>query len=161
MSLDATPAGPDSNSFVDVAFADDYNSERLFNQEWADASVSDKEASLIRATFTLDQMDWIGYLNSDTDQALRFPREELTDRDGRELTGIPTFLGNATCELALSYLRTEVVSPEAATKRVKVSSIEMEYFEKQVSPGQLPDTVRYIVAPYLSSGTNTVNILRG
>lgn len=160
MSLDATPSGPDSNSYCDVASADLYHDNRLHNDEWDNAGNQDKESALIQATSMLDDLDWSGSVDLDSDQALRFPRINLTDKDGRTLDGIPKFLVSATCELALSLLRSEDVSPEAATKRIKVATIEMEYFEASVSVGTLPENVHNIVVPYLTSGNNSVQVVR-
>ena len=162
MSLDATPSGDNSNAFCDVASADDYHGDRLHNDEWDNASDTDKEAALIQATIMLNELDWLGSIDSEATQALRFPREELYDKDGRELSGIPTFLVNATSELALNLIREEYISPSiaAAQKRVKAGSVELEYFEVTPISGPIPSRVMAMVYPYMSGGANSVKIER-
>jgi hypothetical protein len=162
MSLDATLSGENSNSFCDVTSADTYHGNRLHNNEWDEASDSDKEASLVQATYMLNELEWSGTIDEDSVQALRFPREELLDKDGRTLSGIPTFLINATSELALHLLREEFVSPSlaAAQKRVKAGSVELEYFEVTPIGGQIPSKVMGMVYPYISGGPNSVSVER-
>jgi hypothetical protein len=160
MALDATSGGTSSNAFCDVASADIYHSERLFNSEWSEASDNEKAAALIRATFLLNELEWKGYVDTASTQALRFPREELYDRDGRELTGIPNFLVTATCDLALELLRSENVSPEAAQKRVKAGSVELEYFEKTPGAGPLPEYISRYISFYTIGGSYNVSLVR-
>ena len=162
MSLDSTPSGDNSNSFCDVASADTYHSERLHNDEWDNASVSDKEAALIQSTILLNELDWYGDIAKDSTQALRFPRENLFDKDGRELTGIPAFLVNATSELALSTIREEYLAPaiSASQKRVRAGSVEVEYFKETPMGGSIPSRVMDMVHPYTSGGVNNVKIER-
>lgn len=160
MSLVATPGGTDSNAFCDVATADTYHIDKLFNQDWDDFATLKKADALIQATFILNSLDWYGSVDPDSGQALRFPRKDLLDKDGRELTGIPTFLVIATCELALKLLRSEDVSQPVGTKRVKAGSVEMEYYEAPFSGSMLPTFVQYVVRPYLLSGLNSVKIVR-
>ncbi|MCA1806776.1 MAG: hypothetical protein LC687_02770 [Actinobacteria bacterium] len=160
MSLVATSGGTDSNAFCDVATADLYHLNRLFNQGWSEASTKDKESSIISATRLLNDLDWSGNLDLYSDQSLRFPRENLYDKDGRELTGIPTFLVNATCELALELLRSEDVSQTVGTKRIKAGSVEMEYYETPYSGSMLPKSIQYIINPFLVSGYLNVKLVR-
>lgn len=160
MSLVATSGGPNSNAFCDVATADLYHLNRLFNQEWSGASTKDKESSIISATSLLNDLDWSGNLDLYSEQALRFPRENLYDKDGRELTGIPTFLVKATSELALELLRSEDVSQTVGTKRIKAGSVEMEYYETPYSGSMLPKSIQYIINPFLVSGYHNVKLVR-
>lgn len=160
MSLVSTTGGVDSNAFCDVATADLYHSERLFNSDWTEASTTEKSAALIQATIYLNDLDWLGNIDTESTQALRFPREDLYDKDGRELTDIPSFLIHATCELALDMIKSEDVSQQVGTKRVKAGSVEMEYYETPYSGSMIPKTVQYLINPYLLNGPNSVKVIR-
>jgi hypothetical protein len=160
MSVIATPGGADSNAFCDIATADNYHSERLFNQDWKDASDDDKEASLIRASFLLNEMDWAGSLDASSSQALRFPRDGVYDQDGRELTGIPKFLVAATCDLALELIKSESVAPENPLTRLKAGTIELEFNGSTKASGSIPSYIMAYVARYLISSANNVGIVR-
>lgn len=109
-----------SNSYVDLEFADAYHTDRG-NSAWTGDNAI-KEAALIRATDYIDQVygsRWIG--NSLTeDQALAWPREE---------EGVPAKLKQAVCILALETIGGSNLNPVQgpAIKREKVDVIETEY----------------------------------
>lgn len=160
MSVIATPGGADSNAFCDIATADNYHLERLFNQEWKEASRENREAGLIRATFLLNEMEWVGSISSDSDQALRFPRDGVYDQDGRELTGIPKFLVAATCDLALELIKSESVAPENPLTMLKAGPIEMEFSESTKASGSIPSYIMAYISRYTTSSANNVRLVR-
>lgn len=94
-----------AESYISVADADAYFTLRNSPEDWTLATVSVKEAALRYATEWLDnQYNWYSsILNSS--QALGFPRIDFFDKEGRIITGIPTKIKNATCEMALNYLK--------------------------------------------------------
>lgn len=90
----------DSNSYVDITFADSYFSERG-ETAWANFSDEEKEKYLIRATDYIDNIfQWYGQRQSES-QALRFPRKNLYDYEGLEIEGVPNLLKQAVCDAAL------------------------------------------------------------
>ena len=89
----------DANSYVSVEFADDYFSARGVS-EWADLETEVKEQFLIKATDYIDSIfQWYGKKEFEN-QALRFPRVELHDYEGAEISGIPLCLKQAVCDAA-------------------------------------------------------------
>ena len=85
---------PNSNSYIDVAYADAYFADRLITA-WSSLMAPAKQAALIAATDYID-FRWGGYFKGcreTEDQALEFPRTPWA--------GIPTNLKKATAEYAL------------------------------------------------------------
>ena len=65
-----------TNSYVDLAEADDYFADRLDAAAWDTAANALKEQALVTATFMLDQRHWVGVAVSTT-QLLAFPRNGI------------------------------------------------------------------------------------
>jgi len=109
-----------ANSYVPVAYADTYNTDRATAWTGTDG---EKEAALIKATDYLEQVyqgRWIGDPLSDT-QALSWPRIDDI---------IPDRLKQAVCILALEAITADL-NPvqDRAVKREKVDVIEVEYMD--------------------------------
>lgn len=87
----------DANSYVDIAYSDNYfTSHGVF--AWSDLTEEQKEVLLIKATDYIDNVyQWLG-TKLNKEQALRFPRENLYDYEGIEVTDIPKALKDAVCE---------------------------------------------------------------
>lgn len=101
-----------SNSYVDVEYADAYFLDRGITK-WAD--LHDKDARLIRGTDFIDNVfKWKGKKKT-KEQALHFPRINLIDDDGYKVEGIPECLKQAVCEASL-------LSNEGTTLYMKESS---------------------------------------
>lgn len=89
------------DTYCDVSFADDYHSERG-NEEWEDVDAEDKETALLVATEYMDNnYIWQGEKVED-DQDMLWPREDVTDFQGQEVTEeeIPEAIKKACAELA-------------------------------------------------------------
>ena len=90
----------DANSYVDVTFADDYFSARGVTA-WSTLTTTVKEQLLIKATDFIDNIfQWNGKKQFDT-QALRFPRVNIKDYEGLDITGVPVCLKQAVCDAAM------------------------------------------------------------
>lgn len=138
-TLIATPKATNANSYVDVATADAHLDERLYVSDWTDASTDDKERALIWATRLLDDlMDWKGTPRTN-DQALRWPRSGVFDRDQVQWFDedtIPEPLEIATAELGLELLkRDRSAEPDLlgqGFREAKLGSLEVVVDRKQV-----------------------------
>jgi hypothetical protein len=114
---------PDANSYCTQAFAQDYMDERLYTDEWNQATPTDQIRALIMATRTLDA-DCIfrGYRKL-TKQPLSWPRVLAKNDDFWQVGGLPYnvyttmrywsenelphYLVEATALQALELLRTD------------------------------------------------------
>lgn len=163
MALDAVPSSPTFNSYSTVAEADAYHATRLHNTAWTGATTPNKEAALIWATRNLDILEWKGYLTAPA-QSHQFPRNMLF-RDGGEYgygsdalyntmmfdpATVPDFVKQATAELAMYLLTSDVTSPTGTEgfKKIKVDSIEME-IDKKDRLQWMTDSVKNLVWRYL------------
>lgn len=91
---------PNADSYVAVAFADDYFSARGVS-EWSALTTTKKEQALIKATDFIDNVfQWYGKKEF-KEQALRFPRVNIVDYEGEEIKGIPLCLKQAVCDASL------------------------------------------------------------
>src|SRR5262245_31213481 len=120
MTLDATIGGVNSNSYVDVTYANAYFSQRLYSENWWLAQTDAREMALITATLRLEQEQYVGGRATDA-QALMWPRYWVETRDSAFVsdylstyypiyypaTEIPKPVKDAECELAISLLTTE------------------------------------------------------
>lgn len=121
-----------ANSYVTVAYADTYHSDRGATS-WADLTTEQKQAALIKATDFIEQQyngRWIGYL-VELDQPLSWPRTYndpyfygVNDISGE----VPVAVQQAVCILALESLSSDLNPTQGrATKREKVDVVEVEY----------------------------------
>lgn len=90
---------PNSVSYSSVEAADDYATFWDYT-EWLKLTTEEKEKQLVKATSLLDiYLDYPSQILKQT-QALGYPRKLYVDRDGRQITGIPSVLEEATIRLA-------------------------------------------------------------
>lgn len=122
-----------SNSYVDLDFADNYFSVRG-NETWANLEEEKKCISLVKATDYIDSaFDWNG-IKATYEQALMFPRKKLIDNNGYEVTGIPKNLKEAVCECALKIgQNTEMFQTEDSNGAVTSEHIGELSFSYDVS----------------------------
>lgn len=121
----------DANSYVDVAFADEFFLNTIDNDGWPTA-LAEKEAALIESTRILDSLfGWYGVIATD-EQALRWPRNEVCDADGRLIlpTVLPISLKNAVCNLAYYLLQNGGLNQtQSDLKGLKVGPIDLKFSE--------------------------------
>jgi len=140
----------DSNSYVSVASADTYFSDRS-NTTWSAASTASKQAALVKATSYIDSMvSFIGFKTSGT-QALKWPRYEAEDEDGYAIasTTIPQKLKDCTCEFAVLVVGgTDLITtPTKSVVKEKIDgAVEIVYDTHS------PDGTRYTDIWALISG---------
>jgi hypothetical protein len=135
VTVDATLAGANANSYISVADATTYFGNRLDAADWTAASTDDKGASLITATTWLETLDYYGDRSSTT-QALKWPRTDV-ECDGIEAdaTFIPREIKTATCEVALALLRNptmmrSVVTAPGSYDEVELGELRVKYREQ-------------------------------
>jgi hypothetical protein len=124
-----------ADAFITVEAADAYHASRR-NAAWT-AEVEAKEAAIVVASAYIYQR-WGGRLKGrrvTANQGLSFPRENVYDRDGYAVTGIPLLLRAAVAEYALRALTGELMpdpvvdetGASLASRREKVGPLEEEY----------------------------------
>lgn len=153
MAFDTTVAGANANSYITMAEASSFFTERLNSEIFTAASSALQETALIQASRTLDEwVDWIGSRATE-EQNLRWPRYGATDRDGYAFDSdiIPEWLKDASAEEAI-YLLAEDRTAEPDTKgfsTLEVGSLKLVVDkEDRDSITVLPDTVLTIIEPY-------------
>lgn len=146
MPLDATPGGPDANSFLTVERADELAGEWIGAEVWTDASPTQQEAALISATRLISRLCFEGTATASTQQ-LPFPRTGLTARSGYVLdtTVIPLDVEYATFEMALTLLKDPTTANESdvaaqGISEVKAGSVHIK-FRSDVKYKELPGHV--------------------
>lgn len=129
--------------------------DRLYAQDWDDSNTNERERALKMATIELDRMNWKGDLTS-TAQALRWPRANVTGLDDNTFPSdeIPTFLTQATVELANSLIQKDRYKELDSTGIRKVSAGEVAVsFDRRDTNPRNPVTVMQMIAPYVNAGT--------
>jgi len=119
MAFDSTLSGSNANSYIPVATADDYFTFHLDGTSyWTSLSTAQKQAALVQATNRID-MEMFGGRPTVDNQRLQWPRTWIIDRNMnpqdqvqdaggryyRPNNTIPKELADATCEMALNYLK--------------------------------------------------------
>lgn len=155
LALIATPGAATANSYATLSEADIYHQVHLYNSAWLTADDWQREAALIWATRLLDeQVDWMGNLTTN-EQALRWPRSGVLDRDGckyLDQSTIPLFLKTATAELARHLLGSDRTQERSfGIQSVVADTVEVTFDKHDVKP-VLPPSVVAIVAPYGTVG---------
>lgn len=107
LTIDATVGGASANSFVTAAEMTTYCEGRLNSSVWTAATA--QEPALVEATRELAMLTWKG-LTVTTTQALTWPRQYAENPDSPSCqyfatTEIPQRIKDATCELALQFLK--------------------------------------------------------
>jgi hypothetical protein len=158
MALDATVGGTTSNTYCDQAWADAYHVNRTFNPEWAALTAQQKESVLIFAQRILSQQLYLGYRVTYT-QSLRWPRNNLFDRDGWFISYlvVPDFIKDAQAELALYLIREDRTLDQGSTAidKVVIGTIAIDFSQSRYTKA-LPDAVFDMIGFTLQGGGSSV-----
>lgn len=171
----------DADSYIGLIDANDYFESRLHTDNWDNATDRNRVKALKQATRILDRYcTWLGW-QTDTDQALAWPRWGIC-YDGTQYfqcTGqylpiedtysfssdeVPQAIQDATCELALHLLGgdTQVEPDTAGYKSIEVEgAVSLEIDKKDrtsIIPRHVWDMVRHLGS---RKGGATVNLMRG
>lgn len=172
MGIDATIGGAGSDSYITLVQASSYHADSVYGSAWAAYSSGQQELAAKTATRMLDDyVEWDGY-KADSDQALRWPRFGMADRDNDsfESTEIPPFLINATSEFAkylLDNLGTDITAAEGTKgfKALQVDTLKLEVDKDDRDAGSvIPESVIVMVESYgqirTKSGDGTADVVR-
>jgi len=108
VTFDSTSGATSANSYISVEDADNYFAKRMHTDNWDAASDVNKQKALMDATRRLDRIEYTGE-KTNNDQALEWPRTGATLRDeALDDDIIPTRILDATCELALAVLSSNI-----------------------------------------------------
>ena len=143
-TLDATLAGPTSNSYVTLAEATAIAQMQAFADEWNSTSDDDLVTALVAATRWLETIDYSGTRCTNT-QRLKWPRSGIVcDGVTSDCAGIPYQIQEAEVILAFTYTKTPNMFPGMDTGNNTQDGV-------YVSKNQLGDLVQEFSA--FPSGT--------
>lgn len=135
-----------ADSYVSVEFADDYFSARGISG-WESLETEVKEQSLIRATDYIDNVfQWNGKKLT-AEQSLRFPRQNLRDYEGNEVSGVPTCLKQAVCDAAIlvssgtELFQTQNENGTVVSETITTLSFSYSQEEKSITSKTLYDSI--------------------
>lgn len=123
-------AKDDSNSYADLAYADNYFSVRN-NSTWQNYNIGQRKSALIKGAAYVDQYDFIGTKKTAT-QAMQWPRiNAKVDGYLLDSTLIPKALKDAQCEAALRAAAGEIMADIESGSAIEetVDVITVKYSE--------------------------------
>lgn len=143
------------NSYVSVAEADFYFTDRMDVAAWTAADETEKGKALVTATGLLDQLRWTGSV-MDEGQLLAFPRNGnyFDPRVGTyvylDSSTVPKRILNGTMELAYHLLNNDgLLDDSGSVKTLSVGAIVLNDIR---TPETIPAQVRNIIKPLLVNG---------
>lgn len=150
-------ADPDSTSYCDVEFANDYMEANAFASEgWLALDEDVKERLLVRSSRILDiRLRWNGR-RAEPDSGLKWPRAGCYDQDGFLIadTTIPTILKQAVVEFAGYLMNDDWSAPRDNDqyKELSVDVIDIK-FNTDFRRAYIPDTVTQMLSDLGSATT--------
>lgn len=155
----------DANSYATVAAADTYHEKHLYATTWTAASTANKEKALMMATRLLDaEFSWAG-IKATEEQALEWPRYDMTERNGFLVDGdeIPAALVDAVAEFARHLLSADrtAETDDRGYSRIAVGPIALDVNPIDRKP-IIPSVVVGMLAPYgrRRAGGGNVQLVR-
>jgi hypothetical protein len=137
-------------SYVSLAEANEYFSNRLHADAWAEASDADKDKALAMATKAIDRQPLSGR-KTDTAQTLAFPRHPDTE--------VPDAVKEACCEEALVLLE-RGNSQRRKLQQEGVQSFTLGNMSETYAPGAgrglLSQEAKELLRPWLLGGVNII-----
>lgn len=140
-----------ADAYASIATVDAYATARGLTAWTGEDSV--KEAAIREATVYLDaSYSWKGAIEVET-QALSWPREGVTDKEGREVDGLPQRVIDACCELAVMKLSAALVTSQTSAEIASVSagSVSVSY----VNGSRVREAERFAWVDRLLTGLHT------
>lgn len=160
MTLDATPAGADADSYLTVAAAialagEDLGPER---DAWLKADVATQERALMRATREIDGYVATGWAPYSGDQLLRFPRE--IDVDGAGDAVIPRKVVLATYQQALYLVKNKEALAAMNAHRSRAGDVDPDS-AYGVDPANGPSVISPMAMHYLAGYKTAPRVSKG
>lgn len=138
-----------SNSYVDITYANEYFTGRLFGADWFSQPVDQREQAITQSTLLIDALNYQG-CKTDPDQELEFPRNGDTE--------VPKPIKEASCEIALALAKgvdLELQAEEISITSQRVSGFQTNYDTDKVNLRKvagIPSQVAWLkIYPYLSN----------
>ena len=151
----------DASSYAMVAQIDAYLTVFYPDSKWLELDVSQKKASLMKASSYFDSMlRWESKVLTLT-QGLQFPRIPFEDRDGRLIEGIPKTIVNAIGEIANSSMTQSLTKSApllSAQSFGRTSEIYASPYSED-SDGVLEQVKRHFIKWGYGSSSTTVNTI--
>jgi hypothetical protein len=147
--IDATPAGPNANSYLTLAEANAYYAGHSHPEHWDDADDDEaRNRALVTATRLLDEhLEYDGYVATAT-QRLLWPRGGLLGVTGYALESdvVPERVKQATAEYARFLLQSDRTGERDdeldAIAELKAGPVEVKFLENEASSRRtVPDEV--------------------
>ena len=162
---------PNSNTYVDLGYANSYNTRRG-NSAWFALDVNQQELALMNAALALDTRYGTMYkgLLMTQAQAMLFPRTAFVSSTGRQINqgAIPDILRNAQCEFAVMWVNQINLfdDPNRATAGVKQLSSEVDVVKESTTWFAPKGSATYaqgqiMLLPLLNVMTNMATAVRG
>lgn len=151
----------DSNTYIDLAYANQYFEDRLDSDYWSNADDNKRNKAILMSTRILDTYAiWLGQ-KTEEDQALKFPRYGLED-DGYviDFNVVPVKIQEAQAELCLFLLTSNRTADKdgVGLKELGVDKIKL-VFDKDDKLEVLPESVLNLIAPFIGNQSE-LNIVR-
>jgi hypothetical protein len=142
----------DANTYISLVDADTYFESRVDVSSWSGSTDGEKNISLAHACRVLDSyVDWLGF-PSDDDQALAWPRSDVSyEKNGYEYfidsDEIPAQVIDAQCELALILVSgdTQKTPDTAGFSSISIAGAISLVVDRSDRSGVLPDVVWGVV----------------
>lgn len=137
------------NSYVDVAYGNEYLGRKVYADEWINTTEATKEKALQEATFKVELYKFEG-VKANSTQKLEFPRvynvKEIDDNDAT----VPDQIKYAVCEEALAILKygntARINAQRQNVTGAKIGSIS-EFYSGQINTLLSPEA-RVLIKPY-------------
>lgn len=177
MAFDATVGGASSNSYAEIASADDFFVTRLNSSVWSASDDATKQSALVTATSQLDRLQYIGEPATKT-QALSWPREFVPVPDpsgiywGQELrlrehyekpTVIPKRVLEALYEVCFLLLSDNTLTEDPSLRQfenLEVPGVVKLTINSNALPRLFNKNVRTLIDPYMKARNFAVPVLR-
>ena len=172
LTLIATAGASDANTFASAARMTAYCEGRLNATLWTAAAA--QWPALVEATRDLTNLGYVGE-KADALQSLAWPRYNAPDPDPSRLNPVvylseltvPERIVDATCELALEYLKagTTDLARASATEGIKRRKIDVIETEYQVGTAPTRGVARFprvmaLIAPLLGASMTQRDVVR-
>ena len=151
-----------TNSYVELADADEYFDTRIDSAAWFDASDEVKEQALVTATQLIDNHAWIGAAVSSS-QALAWPRKNAVYWDSRlgmqvsiEEDAVPNLVKVAVYEQSLHLVNNEdlLAGTTQTFESISVGSISLSDSNSDVTRTSIkPSVAMKPIRPLIRRGS--------